>query len=164
MEDIEREDLTYAELAAQCLPVDQRNYVSVSRQKAWRESAEGKVYDTTTVNYGFTNPCGEGMGGETGYIYNKEFHLLNRNIKRLADMVDPEGAAQQLELNAESTKRALSTATETLQQCDVALEVSKSAAPVLAELKRINDSFAGKLELIDQRLLAIEKKTSSIVS
>ena len=50
------------------------------------------------------------------------------------------------------------------RSADLALEVSKSAAPVLAELKRINDSFAGKLELIDQRLLAIEKKTSSIVS
>ena len=60
-----------------------------------------------------------------------------------------------LEQRAVETKQALETANAALNSGQVTLELSKDTAPVLQEMK----VMVAKLELIDQRLQAIEKKS-----
>ena len=52
------------------------------------------------------------------YLYNKEFHIINRNLKRVADKIealDSAGTAKLLQQSADETKAALSAANNALQ-------------------------------------------------
>ena len=72
--------------------------------------------------------------------------LVNRNIKRLAKLVDSEGTAKLLHKQIDETSSALQAANSALQTGQVTVELSKDVAPVLA-----------KLDAIEQRLQALEK-------
>ena len=85
-------------------------------------------------------------------VVNQQYLAHNQEV--LARMLDTAGAPI-LEQRAVETKQALEAANAALNSGQVTLELSKDAAPVLQEMKMM----VAKLELIDQRLQAIEKKS-----
>eukprot|EP00316_Scyphosphaera_apsteinii_P022196 CAMPEP_0119307138 /NCGR_PEP_ID=MMETSP1333-20130426/7713_1 /TAXON_ID=418940 /ORGANISM="Scyphosphaera apsteinii, Strain RCC1455" /LENGTH=154 /DNA_ID=CAMNT_0007310611 /DNA_START=55 /DNA_END=519 /DNA_ORIENTATION=+ len=81
--------------------------------------------------------------------------LVNQEyLAQKIEQLDQAGTAMLLQRTANQSAEALSSANAALQAGQVTLELSKDVAPVLAEMKAI----VTKLELIDQRLQAVEKK------
>ena len=72
--------------------------------------------------------------------------LMNRNIKRLAKLVDSEGTTKLLHKQIDETHSALQAANSAMEMGQVTVELSKDVAPVLA-----------KLDAIEQRLQGLEK-------
>eukprot|EP00316_Scyphosphaera_apsteinii_P007524 CAMPEP_0119344310 /NCGR_PEP_ID=MMETSP1333-20130426/106908_1 /TAXON_ID=418940 /ORGANISM="Scyphosphaera apsteinii, Strain RCC1455" /LENGTH=92 /DNA_ID=CAMNT_0007356749 /DNA_START=206 /DNA_END=484 /DNA_ORIENTATION=+ len=81
--------------------------------------------------------------------------LVNQeHLAQKIDQLDQAGTAMLLQQTANQSAEALASSNAALQAGQVTLELSKDVAPVLAEMKAI----IAKLELIDQRLQAAEKK------
>ena len=77
------------------------------------------------------------------------------NTEHLAQMMDPGNQAKVMQQAADEAKRSLESANAALQAGEVTLELSKDVAPLLTQMKAVT----AKLELIDQRLQAIESKS-----
>lgn len=87
--------------------------------------------------------------------------LLGVMIQQTQKMLDPESRAKAMQQAADETNQALSKANDALQTGQVTLELAKDVAPVMEKLTEVNlelTKVVAKLELMDQRLQAVEAK------
>ena len=109
------------------------------------------IADMVTQTSGMTrHPLERSMTGMA--IMNTE--NLGAMLIQQQKMLDPENRAKAMQQAADETNRALSSANDALQTGQVTLELSKDVAPLMTHMKAVS----AKLELIDQRLQAIENK------
>ena len=102
-----------------------------------------KWYDAARDKYSSTYSS---TSEATAEIY-AQVCVTNNNLKVVAGLVDSEGTAKLIQQRAQESEAALSAANKALQASQVTVELTKDVQPLIA-----------KLELIDQRLQAIEKK------
>ena len=75
-------------------------------------------------------------------------------------MMDPESRAQAMQQAAVETNTALAQANNALQTGQATLELAKDVEPLMTQMKAMNVAMTAKLELLDTRMQAIEKKSS----
>ena len=85
---------------------------------------------------------------------------LGAKLVEIEKKIDPESRAKVMQQAVDETNRALSNANDALKTGQVTLELAKDVAPVMTQLT----ALSAKLELIDQRLQAIEKKPQGCCS
>ena len=90
-------------------------------------------------------------------VNTQELGVMIRDMHTdMQKMMDPESRAQAMQQAAVETNTALAQANNALQTGQATLELAKDVEPLMTQMKAMN----AKLELLDTRMQAIEKKSS----